>query len=205
MEVRGVLSVLSNLRQGLNIETLTAQKDLSQWSEHWHKVTASSAQDIILPDATTIPSGETARFVVQVDAGSSTINVKTYHATVPVLLRAVQAGRAYEFTLVSNTTAAGLWHVNLLEEADSLASERYQHTFNATTDWGTASGGLYSIAVPASTHGRGTNPEYSVERDDGSNYLPVKVKSEIDKASGDVTIYVPEHPDLRFAGQIRFV
>jgi hypothetical protein len=31
------------------------------------------------------------------------------------------------------------------------------------------------------------------------------VISKIIKASGDLVISVPEHPDLRFAGQIRFV
>jgi len=204
-EVRGTLNVLSHVRQGLNQETLTAQKDLNIYSEWWHKVTAASAQDIILPDATGFEAGVSPQFVVQVDGGSSTITVKTYDATTPVTLKAVEAGKAYAFTLVDNSTDEGTWHVNLLEEADQQPSDRYEQTFNATTDWGSASGNLYSITVAAATHGRGLNPEVTVERDDGTNYIPVWLRHRTVKANGDVVISVPETPDLRFAGRLRLI
>ncbi len=83
-------------------------------------------------------------------------------------------------------------------------AERYVSTFNATTDWGSPSGGSYSITVLQATHTRGTNPNIQVYENNAGIYSLVSVNVEVN-GSGDVTINVNEIPDLRFAGAILII
>ena len=189
---------------GFSAETLTAKKDLDKHSHQWLRITNAATQDVVLPDALTLPNGW--KVVVNVpEASGASVNVKTFHGTTPVLLRNVIAGRAYEFTLVDNATATGTWHVDFLEEADSIPTERYVSTFNATGDWGTVSGGYYTIEVTEVTHGRGTNPVVMCRAKSGSDYIAVNPDRIMVLADGNVQIRVPQIPDLRFEGQLIMV
>jgi hypothetical protein len=184
----------------LNAETITAQKSLARHDAQWQRLSAASGQDCVLPDATTLPPG----WRVVVDAsGAATVTVKTYHATTPVTLQAVLSGRAYEFTCTNISSAAGGWHVNFLESADQIPSDRYSTTFNATTDWGSASGGYYTITVLASAHGRGTQPVPNLFELIGSDYIHVDADQvKVNGTTGDISIRVSQTPDGRFFGRL---
>lgn len=186
---------------GFTAETLTTKKDLDRHSYQWLRITNASTQDVVLPDALTLSNGWQQTIDVPGESGAS-VNVKTFHAVTPVLLRNIIAGRAYEFTLVDNATDAGVWHVNFLEEADSIPAERYVFTFDATTDWGTSAGGYYTITVTAVTHTRGTNPIVVCKVKSGSDYSIASPDRTMILANGNIQIRVPETPNLRFEGQL---
>ena len=80
-------------------------------------------------------------------------------------------------------------------------AERYVQAFNATTDWGSPSGGNYSITVLAATHAIGINPNVQVYELNAGIYTLVNVSISVN-ASGDVTISTLQSPDLRFQGSI---
>lgn len=78
----------------------------------------------------------------------------------------------------------------------------YQQSFDATTSWGAASGGEYSIVIPQSTHNKNTTPFVQVYADiGGGNFEEVEVAIEIN-AAGDVSLIVTENIDTRFAGKV---
>ena len=99
----------------------------------------------------------------------------------------------------NNTASAGEWHVDFLEEADKLPAERYVDTFGATTDWGSPSNGYYTRTVTAATHVMGATPSVKV-RAGAAPCADVIIDISV-AANGDVSIQVPQTPDLRFAGQ----
>lgn len=78
----------------------------------------------------------------------------------------------------------------------------YALTFNNTSDWGTASGGLYSIVVPEGTHLKGVNPTANVYELVSGSYELVFVERLLISNSGQITISVLDSPDLRFSGKI---
>lgn len=182
---------------GLTSKTLTIAEQLDRHSANWQVLDSASAEDVILPDATTLNNG----WSVVIKAETSTLTVQTYDATTPVDLKDVEPGRAYEFTLLDNGTDEGEWHVNFLEEADSLATPRYVDTFNATTDWGAAVGGVYTRTITQATHQRGTSPQADTFEESGSDFVQVEAGELKILANGDVEISVPENPDCRFAGK----
>lgn len=81
-------------------------------------------------------------------------------------------------------------------------AERYTETFDATTDWGSASGGLYTINILVATHGKGINPNVLVFEDVSGNFEKVEPNQTIIDASGNISITTLETPDTRFAGKI---
>ncbi len=81
---------------------------------------------------------------------------------------------------------------------------RYVHTFNATTDWGSPSGGYYTLTVSAVTHGLGTTPISEVFEIIGSDLQKVNVSIEMN-SFGDVSISVLSSPDLRFSGKLLLI
>lgn len=83
-------------------------------------------------------------------------------------------------------------------------AERYVSSFNATTDWGSPSGGNYSITISHATHTRGTNPNIQVFENNAGVFSAVTVGISVNGA-GDVTISVNEVPDLRFQGAILII
>ena len=200
-EIKGDLRVCRSIdarrvNQALNTETITGAKQLDLHSEWWQEITAASAQDVILPDATGLPNG----WSTVVKANTSTITVKTSDAVTPATLQAVEAGKAYEFTLLDNGTEAGVWFINLLEAGGMMASERYVETFDATTSWGSAVGGIYTQTITQATHQRGVNPQVDLFEASGPDFLQVEADIKV-LANGDVEISVPENPDCRFAGK----
>lgn len=84
---------------------------------------------------------------------------------------------------------------------------RYVLTHNATTDWGSPSGGYYTISVSGVTQGRGNNPMIQFFEDTGGGNLIQVFPDQItvDNTNGNVTFRVPDSPDLRYAGQVVFI
>jgi len=198
LDVCRTISAARRVNQGLRSTTITGAEQLEIHSHYWQRLDSASAQDVVLPDATTLPLGWT----VVVEALTSNKDVKTYDAITPVSRKVVTPDRAYEFTLVNNGTAAGEWYVNFLEEADTLATARYTATFDATTDWGAASGGYYTQTITQATHQRGTSPVLQFFEESGSDFVQVDLDEVKVLANGDVEFRVPENPDCRFAGKV---
>lgn len=207
MEIKGDLAVCRTINaarrvnQGLNAETITAAEALDLHSEWFQRLSAAAGQDVVLPDATTLANGWT---VVVNASGAAALDVKTYDATTPVSRKVVAAGDTYEFTLVDNGTDAGVWVVNYVTENAVVASARYVETFTATTEWGSAVGGTYTMTVTQATHTRGTSPEVELYEESGSDFIKVDADIKV-LANGDVEISVPENPDCRFAGKAVFI
>ena len=205
MKIKGDLQVCRTVdaarrvNQGLQSTTVTAALDLAVHSAYWQRVDGSSTQDVNLPDATTLSNG----WKVVVEAsGSANMVVKDNGGTT---VQTVGAGTAYEFTLLDNSTAAGVWHVNFLEDAGSVAATRYTETFDATTDWSGPTSGYYTYSMPASTHGRGSTPIIQVMELDSGDYYEVLPDKKQVASNGDVTLSVVEDPDCRFEGMIILV
>jgi hypothetical protein len=84
-----------------------------------------------------------------------------------------------------------------------LGSSVYSAPFNNTTDWGTASGGYYTITKLAAVHLLGTSINHvSIYELSGTDYILLNVDRVLVNASGDVSISVPDGPDGRFAGKV---
>jgi len=197
LQVCRTVTAARRVNQGLIVKTITGTEQLAIHSHYWQKLDAASGQDVVLPDATTLPLG----WEITVQAVTSTLSVKTYDPVTPVLREEVEPGRAYKFTLIDNGTDEGTWYVDFLEESDKIASTRYVETFNATTDWGAASGGYYTKTIAVGTHGRGVSPQVEVQELSGADYVTVLVDELKTLANGDVTIRVTESPDCRFEGR----
>jgi hypothetical protein len=189
---------------GLSVESIAADRNIWKHDFQWLRLSAVSIQDAILPNATELELGWD--IVVHVPASSgSTINVKTFHGTSPVLLRNIQKARAYKFTLVGNSNEAGEWYVDYLEELETLPTVRYIHSFLSSIgspNWINTAGDYYTITVPASTHSLGVNPIAKIYEKSGTNYIEVMTDKTITANNGDVTIRVPKNPSLIFEGQI---
>lgn len=79
----------------------------------------------------------------------------------------------------------------------------YEQIFDATTDWGTASGGFYEITIAQATHGK--LPIGSVQIWNGTtdfNLETTLIDRVRQNASGDVLFRVTDTPDNRFAGKV---
>ena len=98
------------------------------------------------------------------------------------------------------TTITGLIRGN----ANALVEGAYSQSFNATTDWGSASGGFYTITIPQATHNIDAIGTLQTFEDLGSNIfanvLPDRLS--FNSSTGDVSFRVTETPDGRFAGQV---
>lgn len=200
LEVKRVIRADRRVNEGLSKETIVATRPVTAIDYSWLQIINSSTQDVVLPDATTLTNGWT--IVVMADSTSAaSVNVKTYHATTPVLLKNVLVGRAYRFTLLDNGDSAGSWHLDFLEEADLLPSERYVDSFNATTDWSGPTSGYYTRTISVGTHEMTASPKIEVNLGPAP-YVRVLPDQITVAANGDITIQVPSSPDLRFAGQV---
>ena len=81
-------------------------------------------------------------------------------------------------------------------------TQKYVKTFNATTDWGVAAGGYYTLTVNQATHVNGAYPEVYIQELDGGYYKNVLADIFVDSSNYDVLIKVTETPDGRFAGRL---
>lgn len=86
-------------------------------------------------------------------------------------------------------------------EASSGGDGPFVYLFNATTDWGSPSGGYYNIVVTEAVHGKGLQPSADLYELNGITYEEV-YGAIVVAANGNVTISVPQSPDLRFEGRI---
>lgn len=82
-----------------------------------------------------------------------------------------------------------------------VQSPNYVQSFNATTDWGSAVSGYYTITIPAVSHTKGSNPIIQIFELNGSDYDVVDTTVFIDNINS-VSIKALESPDSRFAGKI---
>ena len=186
--------------QGMNSEVITGAETLTRHSAAWQALSAAAPQDVNLPDATLLPLGwqtvihaSGASVLTVKDAGGSTVTT-------------IIAGQAESFTCTSIGAAAGTWYNYTLEDAGVVVATRYTSTFDATTSWGAAGGGYYTIAITAATHGRGTRPTVQYLETVGSDeILVIPDQSKFVTASGDLSFRVPDDPDLRFAGKAIFI
>lgn len=80
-------------------------------------------------------------------------------------------------------------------------STPYIESFNASSSWGSALGGFYSITIPQTTHLKSNSPIVQVHELIGGVYEMVDLEIEI-VTTGDVIIKVTENLDTRFAGRI---
>lgn len=108
-------------------------------------------------------------------------------------------------SLLPSPIAASVNKVLVATGADAAAWDilpRYTTTFNATTDWGSASAGLYTITIAVATHIKGTSPLVQVyETVGGANLVASATKISI-AADGAVSLIVSETPDGRHVGKI---
>jgi hypothetical protein len=185
--------------EGLRSETITGAEALERHSAAWQRLSAAANQNVILPDATTLPNGW--KITIE-SSGAAQLQVQTNDTA---NLQAIASGNAYEFTLLDNGSAAGNWYPNLLESASIAPSQRYTESFDATTSWGSAVGGFYTITVTEATHGRGTSPIVQIYEESGSDFIEVGLDELKTLANGDVEFRVPEDPDCRFAGRVVLV
>ena len=80
-------------------------------------------------------------------------------------------------------------------------TSNYELLFNATTDWGAPSAGVYSLVLLQATHAKGTKLNINVYELNGSDYQSVGITSKIN-GTGDITLEVLQAPDNRFEGKI---
>ena len=95
---------------------------------------------------------------------------------------------------ISNATQAAL---------DAITTEitTYELVFNNTTDWGTPSGGSYTITISEAVHLKGTIPRVQVFEKNGINYDNVVTSFSVSN-TGQVSLIVNQTPDSRFSGKI---
>ena len=199
VQVKRTLNVDRRVNQGLSKETLVAARTVTINDFAWLQIINASTQDVVLPDATSLTEGWDIIVMADTSSGAS-VNVKTYHAVTPVLLKNILAGRAYRFSLINNGTAAGTWHKDYLEEADLIPAGRYVDSFNGTSDWSGPTLGYYTRTVTAATHIMGTSPNVSVFLGPAP-FVGIQPDQISVASNGDITLQVPSVPDLRFAGK----
>jgi len=197
--------------QGLiTLPVLAAAYNVLRHSHAWLEVATdgNGAQDVILPDASTLPLGY--KIVVHNVGSVDNISVKDNGGgLLKLLIPAGVDNYAYEFVLYNNGSPAGGWYVWALDDFDTQVASRYVHPFNATSDWGAAALGYYSHALLESVHTRGPNPIFQIFETVGSDFVSVALDQAKMNASGDVTLRVTAGDaedaadiDARFAGKM---
>ena len=193
-----------SIQTGFTIEVLAASRTIDAKNDFQRLyLSCATNQDAILPDAQTLENGWSKEIECALDSTGGVL-VKTYDLTTPALLKTLAPEAAIKVTLLDNSTAAGVWTVDYIQKTTNVIAERFIYGFNATTNWGTASNGYYTIEVTAVTHGMGSNPNPKLQKTVNAKYrdtFPDGGGCETD-ASGNITFKVPESPDLRFAGRL---
>jgi hypothetical protein len=82
------------------------------------------------------------------------------------------------------------------------SAETFSLSFDATTSWGSAVGGFYTIAIPQTTHNKSVTPIVETYEDIGGGDFDEVETEVIISSAGDVTLRVTENIDARFAGKI---
>lgn len=201
LNIKNVLSSERRVNAGGSIETLTTQRDILVNDFQQLILSNATTKDAVLPNAQSLTLCWNIIIHVPVSSAAS-VNIKSYHVSAPVLVKNVIPGKTYMFTCIDTTTTAGTWHITLLKETDDIGASKYIDTFDATTSWGSPSAGYYTHTITAVTHGVGAQPIVEVEELSGSDFVRVGIEEVYKFANGDISIKVPEIPDLRFAGRL---
>jgi len=185
--------------RGLRVATIVTDETLDLNSYSWQKLKdVTAADNVILPDATTLKLGWAQ--VIENDS-TSTYSLSVKDGGAGAVLQVVAPGEVYEFVCQSIGAAAGVWRVVSLENTTIVAATRYTEDFDATTDWGAAGGGYYTITITGATHTRGLNPTVIVFETAATVETRVDLDISYDNTTGDISLVVPETPDCRFAGR----
>ncbi len=178
-------------------KAISATEAINGESSYWQNLSAAVTQDVVLPDATTLQNGWS---VVIKASGAAGLNIKTYHMTTPVLLLSLSATKVYEFVLLDNSTAAGVWQKIVKLDSEQSKAAFFTQAFNDTSDW-TLNGGVYEIIIPVSTHMKGDIVDAKAWRDNGAEYeLGTIADVRVVKATGAVRLVATSIPDNRFTG-----
>ena len=203
--VKGDLSVsraIDSIRNNEALTNITAGTTLALNSSKYIDNTATSAIIVVLPDATTLTSGW-AVYVMNNGTGTVTVNLNggTNLGSIPVGNTALIVNR-------TTAAAAGTWEfINL--DIDTSGVTKTTVTFDATTSWGTAAGGEYTITTTAAVAMGGATPEFTVYESSGDDFIKIDgIEAVVDGSTGNegnIAIRVNETPDERFAGRIVIV
>ena len=185
--------------RGLRVATITTDETLDLNAYSWQKLKdITASDDVNLPDATTLKLG----WSVVVENDSTSTYALVVKDSAGGTLKTIAIGDSYEFTCQSIGTAAGVWHVTSLEDSTVTVASRYTEDFDATTDWGSPSAGVYTFTVLGSAHTRGLNPSVMVFETASTVESKVDLDISYDNTTGDISLVVPQTPDCRFAGRI---
>jgi hypothetical protein len=207
-EIRGDMNVKRTLvadrrvDEGLNDQNITTSLALVRHAEKYQRLNASAGNDlVVLPDATTLLNGWEVIII-----NNGTVDLLVEDSGDYSTFDNISVGNANRYILMDNGSVEGEWFVEPMDSAEVTSATRYSNTFNATTDWGSASGGYYTITVVQTTHTRGSHPSVQLYIGDGGTGFNVVEPDETNvEANGDVSFQVPDSPDLRFAGKIVLV
>lgn len=83
----------------------------------------------------------------------------------------------------------------------TTSTPTYELLITNLGDWGSPSGGLYTITILAATHGKGTKPLVQALETTASTFTLIGLAHQIDSL-GNITIEVSNIPDNRFLGKI---
>lgn len=220
MKLRGDLVITREgnavrMNEGLDTEVLAADKALVRFDNAWKAFDAGGALRVVeLPDATTLPNGWKV-VVHNVSTAGEDIEVRDYDGTFTgTLMKAILAPiapndtLAYQFVLIDNATAAGVWYVIELGDSAQAAAVKFVANF-VIADFPAASGGRRELTstqvagLGAATHGRGANPVYILQEKSGTDHDRVLVDRERMSSAGNLAIRVSQNDS--FDGRVIFV
>lgn len=196
---REVNSKRSNER--LTSETLAADRLVDAFETAWLSIDPDGADRVIeLPDATALPNGW--KQIVQHAGAANNLEVRSYDGTFTgTLLKTIEAPEApndttaYQFVLIDNSTAAGVWYVVELGDSQNLVAQRFVVNF-LTAAWPAAVAGKRTLTstqaagLAAATHGRGVTPMLMVQETIGTDNDRVMLDRERTDSAGNVTLRI---------------
>jgi len=194
-----IVNAERRVNQGLLNLAITAAYTVEAYSHDFLRLDATGAQDVLLPDATTLPNG----FDIKVQAVGAALNVKDASSPAAQSLKIVATDKTYGFRLLDNSTAGGTWLIySAMEDAIPVAFvQNFTKGTIGSDSWGVAAGNVYTISYDAETVGKGANPLAVVYELDNSEIKPVGADLRI-AADGAISIVADETVDMRFSGRL---
>lgn len=196
---REVNSKRSN--ESLIAETLAADRAVDPYESAWMSLDPDGAdRNIELPDATTLVNGW--KVIVQHAGSADDLLVLDYDGTFTgTLLKTITAPEApndttaYQFVLIDNSSAAGVWYVVELGDSQNLVAARFIANF-VVADWPAAVAGKRELTstqvagLGSATHGRGSNPMFRVQELIGSDHDHVMLDRERSSSAGNILLRI---------------
>ena len=190
-----ITGIVSTIRSQSTLTTKTANFTIGTKEAEIFNIT-SGTLTVTAPAANNTDLKAGAQFLIINDStGAATVAANTSGniGTVP-------AGESALLILKTTATANGTWELILLDQ-DMTGVTKFSATFDATTDWGTATGGAFSMTIDASAI-VSANPIISVFRSSDNALVLVDVTA---SATSNIILSVPvigDGNDARFAGTI---